>query len=60
MRWDLIQAIRFRWEHPELIPEKSWWTVCRQDIETLLKIMEERENERRKESNTKDPYQRRP
>lgn len=45
MRWDIIAAIKYRLEHPESIPGKSWWTVYRQDIQTLL---QEIENEQRK------------
>lgn len=46
MRWDLIRSIKYRLEHPEEIPSKSWYTVFRQDIQTLL---EEIENERREQ-----------
>lgn len=49
MRWELIQAIRYRLDHPEKVPGKSWWAVYREDIRTLLKIIEENENERREE-----------
>ena len=45
MRLDLIRAIKYRLEHPESIPGKSWFTVYREDIKTLL---EEIEYERRK------------
>lgn len=43
-RDEVIYAIRYRLEHPESIPGKSWYTVYREDIKTLL---EEIENERR-------------
>lgn len=53
MHSDLIRAIKYRFDHPEEIPGKSWYTVHRADIETLLKIIEENENERRKERDKK-------
>jgi len=51
MRWDLIQGIKYRLEHPEEIPGKSWFTVYREDVKLLLQLLEENENERRKEDN---------
>ena len=48
MQLDTIRAIKYRLEHPEEIPGKSWFTVYRADVQTLLQIIEENENERRK------------
>lgn len=60
MRWDLVRAIKHRLEHPEEIPGKSWYTVYREDIQMLLKLIEENENERREETiRIKETYQRR-
>lgn len=43
----VLNGIRYRLEHPEQIPSNSWYTVFRQDIQTLL---EEIENERREKA----------
>lgn len=49
-----LTGIRYRLEHPESVPGKSWWTVYREDIKSLL---EEIENERRKERDAKGKTQ---
>lgn len=48
---DLLRAIKFRLDHPEFIPTKSWFTTYRADVQMLLKIIEENENEQRKRKN---------
>lgn len=58
MRWDLIRAIEYRLEHPEQVPEKSWFTVFRSDIQTLLQLIEENENEQRERQRTEKTFPR--
>ncbi len=53
MHSELIAAIKYRLEHPNEIPGKSHFAVYRGDIETLLKIIEENENERRNQKRPK-------
>jgi len=52
MRWDLetiLKAIKYRLDKPESIPGKSHYAAYREDISTLLQIIEELQNERREQ-----------
>lgn len=49
MRWDLVHAIRGRLDRPYSIPGKDCFTVYREDIRTLLDLIEDLERERREQ-----------
>lgn len=53
---EIIRAIKYRLNHPEEVPSKSWWAVYRQDIQTLLEELENERNkaEREKETDARD------
>jgi hypothetical protein len=46
---DILRAIVKRYNHPEEIPTGSYWAAYREDIVTLLRIIEDLQKEIRDE-----------